>query len=368
MQVFDCGLLGEGALHIAAAIQANALLAPGGTVLPARATVYAQPIEYQRLSSFLCGNAGTLAEAAPTGSPSGGLRSSASQQLVDLAPLNRYAWGSREYRAVDLARTGMHSPSPVWRALAPPQAVFSFNFTAAAPGQNGSSGTSSSSGSGSGVFDTFGPASKSLSATVNVDGCCNAIASWFELDLAGDGSVCLTTSPYHSMEAAAAPHSSYAGSWLQAVHPVAAARKLQVGQQLVMTASHDTYSIKFDLASPQAPAAAGHGSWSTRGNAAAGATSGGGGANAGSVEVGACREGGSARGGGGEEGLQQFDDVWLARFEEVQVLQAQLGRQAAQQPQRHRAVVQAALALAARPVTGGADGRQAVGLLANMMM
>lgn len=38
-QVFDCGLLGEGVLHILAAAQAKGMLAPGATIVPSAARV-----------------------------------------------------------------------------------------------------------------------------------------------------------------------------------------------------------------------------------------------------------------------------------------------------------------------------------------
>lgn len=41
LQVFDCGLIGEGALHLVAAARAQGLLQPGARVLPAAATVRA---------------------------------------------------------------------------------------------------------------------------------------------------------------------------------------------------------------------------------------------------------------------------------------------------------------------------------------
>ncbi len=177
---------------------------------------------------------------------------------------------------------------------------------------------------------------------------CNAVASWFELDLTGDGSVRLTTSPYaaHSNNgaaaAAAAAAPAYAPSWQQAVHPLPP-RAGRAGDRLAVSASHDTYSIRFGWRDTTGGAP----------SATADAT--------GATDAGGQQEAPAASG-------AAADPAWAQLRGEVSALQAALQKQAAQQPQRHRGVVAAALELAARPVGGGADPGQAVRLCASLMM
>ncbi|KAI8466876.1 MAG: hypothetical protein J3K34DRAFT_460671 [Monoraphidium minutum] len=341
-EVFDCGLIGEGALHIAAAARARGLLAPGGTILPARAAVYAQPIEFGRL--------GRLAHhgARAGGVCVGGARAGG-QTNFDLSPLNAYAWGgpAGDYRAADLAAGagGAAARTPPWAPLAPPQRAFAFDFAADAPAA------------------PLAPAAVNLAFAAAAAGACNALATWLELDLTGDGSVRLTTSPYATSggdeRAAGGAAPVYAPSWQQAVHPLLGGpRRVAAGDAIRIAACHDTYSLSFAFAAQPGP----------DGQPQPAAGSGGGGSGGGQRASAAAGPQGPGSEGGGGAAADDADAVWAARHAEVRALQAALGRQAAQQPQRHRAVVRAALALAARPAAARADAAQAAALCAQMMM
>eukprot|EP00882_Tetradesmus_deserticola_P031301 GHRQ01035390.1.p1 GENE.GHRQ01035390.1~~GHRQ01035390.1.p1 ORF type:complete len:302 (+),score=85.80 GHRQ01035390.1:224-1129(+) len=169
-EVFDCGLIGEGALHIVAAARTQLLLRnPGGRVLPGAAEVYCQPIQY---------NIG-LAPAL--------------QGIVDTSPLRSYAW-QPDYFEADLRLSqsdttssssssygnGAARPGPHWLPLAQPQLAFSFDFNGPDP------------------LAAFQPATQQLAFAVNAPGVCNAVAFWFKLQL--DEETCLSSSPHSSAQ------------------------------------------------------------------------------------------------------------------------------------------------------------------------
>jgi hypothetical protein len=365
-KVFDCGLIGEGALHIAAAVAARRLLARGGALLPARATVFAQPLEFDPIpAAYDPSSAGGAAPPPATGP-------------LDLRPLGAYAWGASggaagEYAAHDLAAglapggppaaaAAIGAPrAPRWRALAAPQAVFEFDFAGAAAAAAAAAGAAEAAGGGAAAAadaaaaaaaPLLAPSARDLAFPVTAAGACNAVASWFELDLLGDGSLRLTTSPYAGAAAAAAGPAggggsggaAYAPSWRQAVHPLLPARGLEAGGTLAVRASHDSYSLRFEATpEPAAPAV-------TASPAVASAEPAGGGGSTAQSVAGAAAA------------------AWEAAAAEARALQAQLARQAAQRPGAHRRVARAALELAAAPAAGGADARQAVALAAAVMM
>lgn len=349
--MFDCGLIGEGALHIAAAVHARGLLAPGGRLLPARARVFAQPIQFGRLGRLAthigpqtCNGKGANGDGSAAAPPA----AAPAPPAFDLAPLEAYTWGAAgsDYRAADLA-AALGPPQPnappaaacAWSPLAPPQEVFAFDFSDPAD-----------------VAAHMAPQTRALSFVADAAGECNAVASWFELDLTADGGARLTTSPYAAAAAdpigeapagtpaagaapACAGRAAYAASWQQAVHPLPGARRVERGGALDLIASHDTYSISFGYSGPAPGGAAGDAS--------------------------PCA---SVEGSGADEAGAAADAVWAARCAEVRALQGHLARQAAQAPHRHRCVVRAVLALAAAPASGGADAAQAAALCARMMM
>ena len=138
-EVFDSGLIGEGALHLTALAQ-HRLLLPDATVIPASARVFCQPIQFRH--ERCCG--------------------------VDVQQLNQYSWRA-DYDGVELAAV-----QEQWCALADPVQIFEFNF-ANAPAH-------------------VEPAALVLHVSATGSGVVNALAVWFELQL--DEHEVLTTSPH----------------------------------------------------------------------------------------------------------------------------------------------------------------------------
>jgi hypothetical protein len=198
-ELFDCGTIGEGVLHVLAAAKAQ-LLATGAEVVPARASVRCQPGQLRRLGRL-----------APRG--------------LDLAPLNQYHW-LPDYQEVDLASalaTGQ------WLPAAEPQLLFEFDFR----------------GGDEQLAQAFQPAEALLQfeAAPEAPGVVNCVAFWLELDLGG-GEVL-----------SCAPNGGACGStWQQAVQFV---EEVWVGPggALAVRGRHDTYSIDFQLADPPAGSA-----------------------------------------------------------------------------------------------------------------
>jgi len=175
-EVFDSGLIGEGALHITS-LARQRLLTPHAIILPARARVFCQPIEY-RMSSC-CG--------------------------IDVQQVNQCSWRP-DYDGIDL-----QGIKDEWSGRADPLRVFTFDFS---------------------DFEANSrPACASHSAKITSEGIVNALAVWFELDL--DDHEMLSTSPYSSGKGR---------TWQNAVTFVSEMR-VSPGDDLVITASHDTYSI-----------------------------------------------------------------------------------------------------------------------------
>lgn len=138
-EIFDSGLIGEGALHLLSYAH-HKLLTAGSVLVPANATVYAQPIEF-RVKEVLGFN-------------------------VEQA--NQWKWRP-EYEGIELNRC-----RDQWKPLAPPQEVFTFDFYNAPR--------------------YMCPDESLLQFHVSDDGVCNAIAMWFDLHL--DEDIMLSTSPY----------------------------------------------------------------------------------------------------------------------------------------------------------------------------
>ena len=138
-EVFDSGLIGEGALHIVGMAK-HRLLAPEATMIPRAATVYAQPIQLriEEVIGFDCSQA------------------------------NRWRWRS-DYGGINL-----ECCQDKWKPLAPWKPVFDFDFNK--------------------YMENLQPAQKSLEFEINEEGVFNAIAFWFKLEL--DDVTELTTSPY----------------------------------------------------------------------------------------------------------------------------------------------------------------------------
>ena len=138
-EVFDSGLIGEGALHLTA-MASHRLLLPDAAIIPASARVFCQPIQF-RLDSA-CG--------------------------VDVRPLNRYSWRP-DYEGVELGRIREQ-----WVPLAPPVQVFEFCFAEAVKNSAPMRVVTEVSAVGAGTL--------------------NAVAIWFDLVL--DEQETLSTDPH----------------------------------------------------------------------------------------------------------------------------------------------------------------------------
>ena len=136
-EVFDSGLIGEGALHVLHAAQTR-LLVPDATLVPAAATVFCQLIEWRLVSV----------------------------QDVFVEPLNQYNWRP-DYEGIEMSEM-----RDQWRSLSAPIRVADFNFGA--------------------QFD--GPTTRYLSIPASASGTVNAVAVWFDLIL--DRDTVLSTSPH----------------------------------------------------------------------------------------------------------------------------------------------------------------------------
>ena len=187
-EIFDSGLIGEGALHALAAARAR-LLVPDAALVPASAVVYAQVIE-MRHAEVACG-------------PDPRFR-------FDLAAANRWRWRP-EYEGVDLDKRRRR-----WRPLAPPVEAFRFDFANVTP-------------------ETLRPETRELVARVDARGTCNAVAFWFELRL--DERRSLSTSPHDGTKGQ---------TWQQAVQYVEEF-EVRPGDRLPLVAKHDTYGVSFEV-------------------------------------------------------------------------------------------------------------------------
>jgi tetratricopeptide (TPR) repeat protein len=139
-EIFDAGLLNENALETMADARAR-LLTPDAVIVPAAATVFAQPIECAAIAAERL-----VTEASG----------------FDVAPFN--ALTPRHYLQTDLTRYG-------WRPLGEPAEIFRFDFTCDAPYRD----------------------EATVRLTPLADGTAHAIALWFSLDL--DGETAIATGP-----------------------------------------------------------------------------------------------------------------------------------------------------------------------------
>ncbi|OUS43892.1 molecular co-chaperone STI1 [Ostreococcus tauri] len=138
-EVFDSGLIGEGALHIVGMAK-HRLLASNATIIPSSATVYAQPIQLRidHVSGFDCSQA------------------------------NRWRWRS-DYEGINLELC-----RDKWKPLAPWKEVFDFDFN--------------------NYMENLQPTQRALEFDIDDEGVFNAVAFWFKLQL--DEETELTTSPH----------------------------------------------------------------------------------------------------------------------------------------------------------------------------
>ncbi len=140
-EVFDSGLIGEGALHVSA-LAVHRLLLPDAAIIPAAARVFCQPIQF-RLES-VCG--------------------------VGVQNLNSYHWRP-DYEGLELGRIKER-----WRPLCDPVQVFEFRFADA--------------------MKNSAPMRVITEARATGAGMVNAVAMWFELVL--DEHEILSTDPHQA--------------------------------------------------------------------------------------------------------------------------------------------------------------------------
>ena len=138
-EVFDSGLIGEGALHLVASARQK-LLQPNATLIPCAASVFCVPISFRKdlVKNF------------------------------DFQHLNRYSWRP-DYVGVEL-----ESCPGAWKALSKPVKVFDFDFYQSE--------------------ENVMPTQKQVEFQLEEDGIVNAFAFWFDLQL--DEENHLSTSPY----------------------------------------------------------------------------------------------------------------------------------------------------------------------------
>jgi hypothetical protein len=212
-EVFDAGLIGEGALHIVAAVKARGLLRAGAPIIPARACVWAQAIEVRAPAP--------TAPRPPAPGPS-----------VSWA-FTRPFRARAEYEALDMRPGG--SPALPWRPLTRPVRAFAWDFAASPPGA------------------LLAPGRATLAAPALAPGTIHAVLFWFDLimvdrEAGGSGGgggggggappLTLSTSP-HARPAGPRP------SWGQALAWLPPAAVGAAGDTIALEATHDTYGIAF---------------------------------------------------------------------------------------------------------------------------
>ena len=186
-EVFDSGLIGEGAFHIVGMAR-HRLLKPDATLVPRAAKMFAAPIEY-RFQNY---------------------QTLDGKHTIDLTNANRWRYRD-DYEGVNLEKL----PKNSWRALARPKPFFNFDFYA--------------------WEENMRPKEEAMSFEITEEGTFNAIAFWFDLEL--DEEITLTTNPF-------AEHGEKGATWQQAVQYVEELT-LKAGDSLKVIAAHDTYGISF---------------------------------------------------------------------------------------------------------------------------
>jgi hypothetical protein len=302
-ELFDCGCIGEGVLHVLAAARAQ-LLAPGAEVVPRRAAVRCQPGQLRRLGR--------------------------TAQGLDVRLLNQYHW-LPDYEEVDLP---LGLANGQWRPAAAPQLLFEFDF----------------GGGAEQLQRAFQPAERLLRFEVGpgAPSVINCVAFWMELDLGG-GEV-LSCCPGGG--------ASGGSTWQQAAQFV---EEVEVagGGVLAVRGHHDTYGISFELLPGEGPSGGGGG--------LADLADGGGAGGAGGGASGGALPAGSGAGGPSPTGVPLFEPSWRAQYEALARVGSELGRASAQDPLRYRQLAQLALQLACRPAEQGVDAAQAAAFCVRML-
>ncbi|KAK9863942.1 hypothetical protein WJX84_003683 [Apatococcus fuscideae] len=220
---------------------------------------------------------------------------------LDFEQANMWRWRA-DYEGIDLA---LQRDS--WLPLGKPQEVMGFDFYEAQANME--------------------PLQVPVELPVDAVGICNAIAFWFELHL--DEETNLSTSPY----------SEKGATWQQAVQWVEE-RRVDEGDVLEVTASHDTYSISFALSPQDAPAQPtqdGLQDLDTAGPAPA------------------------------STAVPLKDAAWEASHKQLAEVNGQLAKACIQNPLEYRTTALAAVQFAARPHDLDIDNQQAVHFCTQMM-
>jgi len=199
-EIFDSGLIGEGALHAIAAAKAN-ILKSDAVLVPSGARVYAQPIQMRVETVPL-----TTSSGGSAGQRNGG---EGERKSLDVSQANRWRWRP-DYEGIELGQC-RHN----WIPLSDPVSVFDFDFYQAE--------------------SNLQPAKATFNVEVTTAGVCNAIAFWFDLHLDENNS--LSTSPY---DVEKGPTWQQAVQWMEEL-------KVEEGGQLCLVAQHDSYGISFSL-------------------------------------------------------------------------------------------------------------------------
>ena len=257
------GLIGEGALHVLAYARER-LLKENSILVPAKATVFAQLIEMRHgVVAVECGTGGGVdsetnketnqetnqdankdANEDTNKDTDNKDTKDSSTMCFDFSHCNRWRWRD-EYEGINL-----EACKETWRPLSEVVPVFDFDFYDV-------------------TARTLRPESKALKFPVHTDGTCNAVAFWFVMEVGVDEfgvTQTLSTSPHDGTKGQ---------TWQQAVQyfeefdvvgsggdksqsggddkshgdyvPRGDDSAPQKSDSVPITASHDTYGIRFDI-------------------------------------------------------------------------------------------------------------------------
>ena len=213
-EIFDSGLIGEGALHVIAYARSR-LLRENHVLVPARARMFAQLIEtrFGETEVELGGFDDDDDDADDDDDDAVTKRETSF--VFDFSHANRWRW-REEYEGIDLESDANRGK---WRALSAPFETFAFDFYDVTP-------------------ETLAPETRRAKPPIVADGVCNAVAFWFELELGVDehgNAITLSTSPYDGTKGQ---------TWQQAVQYLEEFA-VNTGDAAPILATHDTYGVSF---------------------------------------------------------------------------------------------------------------------------
>ena len=217
-EIFDSGLIGEGALHVIAYARSR-LLRENHVLVPARARMFAQLIETRFGETEVeLGGFDTCDSDANDVDDDDSVTKREKREtkfVFDFSHANRWRW-REEYEGIDLESDANRGK---WRALSAPFETFAFDFYDVAP-------------------ETLASETMRLKPPIVADGVCNAVAFWFELELGVDergNAITLSTSPYDGTKGQ---------TWQQAVQYLEEFA-VRAGDAAPILATHDTYGVSF---------------------------------------------------------------------------------------------------------------------------